>query len=161
MTQKEYARHAGISEAQVSKYKKQGVLDGAFRKKGKQYFIVSAIADKLLDKHLDPSFRKKSDSPGDEKESFVEARTWTERYKAADRKLSYEIKAGKWILKNEVRDKLFRVGRIARDQFLNFGPRNAAVLAAESDEGKILEICNREIETILKDFILAINEVAK
>ena len=94
--------------------------------------------------------RKKNEGQGD---SFIEARTESERYRASEKKLNYEIKQGKWIPKAQVRDDSFKAGRIFRDAMLNIPPRVSAILAAETDEHKIGRILIKEIEQGLKEIV--------
>ena len=163
MTQAEYSRHRGVSRKQVTYYKNQGYLTGAFRRRNGKIWIVSAVADRLLNQRLDPAYTKSS-KLGDKKLSekshqFLEAKTWEARFKAASRKLEFEIKTGKYLLKSFVRDGNFRAGRIFRDSLLNIGPRVAPILASESSEEKILELLQKEFNQILKDFIRNLNKV--
>jgi hypothetical protein len=96
-------------------------------------------------------------------DTFIQARTWSERYKAAERKLNYEIKQAKWVSKAQVRDESFKAGRILRDALLNIPPRVAAVMAAEFgidiDEHAVLRILHREHENALKEFIRMMNAI--
>ena len=170
MTRKQFAEHQGISEVQVSKDNKAGYLEGCWRRKGKKYYIVSGIADKHYAERKNPGLRKgvrisgtPSDAPpstddkmgGDlQSGDYLSARTWETRFKAAIRKLDYEIKTGKYILRQKVKDQAFMAGRIFRDAILNIGPRIAPILAAESDERKIQDV-------LTKEFNAALNELAK
>jgi hypothetical protein len=179
MTVSEYARHRRVSKAYISKIKSRGMLKGALvQKKNERYpRIDSKRADKILGEVQDPNYTKESPTgqvkaqakkkggngqgkepleptaPGSGDQSFIDARTWSERYKAADRKLAYEIKAGKWILKAEVRDQAFKAARLARDTFLNISPRIGAIVAGEKDEEKCVEIIHKEILEAINEYI--------
>lgn len=168
MTFAEFAKHRGVSRAYISKIKNRGMLNGALvQRKGEKYPRVdSRKADQILDSNQDPNFTKgsgtdqiKSIGKGgnggagsarppatDTKDqSFLDARIETEKYKAADRKLAFEIKSGKWILKADVFDQAFKAGRIFRDSLLNVGPRIASIVAGEKNEEKCLEIIHKEL----------------
>ena len=174
----EYARHRKVSKAYISKIKGQKVLDKAIVKKDGRAKIDSKKADKILAESQDPNFGKdspaaqtkalakggkqkkkksrakeplESEESGDQ--SFVQARTWSERYKAADRKLAFEIKSGKWILKADVRNQGFKVARLCRDGLLNIGPRVVDLIMGEKDKNKALEIINKEVNEVLKELV--------
>lgn len=162
MTQKEYAESRKVSPSLITKFKQLGYLKGAFSKKpgGSQVFIVSARADKVLEERLSKAHTKEHRFDGMKKVSeegrtdalkYSEARTWSERYKAADMKLSYEIRQGLWLRKEEVEETLFKVARIIRDNLLNIPVRVGAILAAESDENKCVEILTKEQKAALNE----------
>ena len=174
MTAREFARHRKVDPSQVTRWKKKGFFrDALVKQKGKRRVLInSEKADDLLEKNLDPNYRKGGAvttkdrvpeidvAPDPEKgveDTFIEARTWSERYKAAERKLNYEIKQGKWVSKAQVRDESFKAGRIMRDTLLNIPPRVAAILAAELgfevDEHIILRALQKEHEYALKEFV--------
>ncbi len=164
MNQAQYARHRGVNRVQITKLKNKGFFDGCWRKKSGKLHLVSVLADKRWESDLHPAYvkgaRVTDDVPADtEKASdgeitgqdYKTARTWVERFKAANQKLDFEIKTGKYILKSDVTDANFRAGRIFRDALLNIGPRVAPILAAEKSESKILKILKKEHTSILKE----------
>ena len=174
MTFAEYARHYGCAKSYITKIRKAGMLDAALvEQNGARYPKVdSEIADKVLKEAKDPNYGKGSpeadvkgltggqntpDSPleslskGDQ--TFLKARVMTETYKAADRKLVFEIKSGRWIEKSIIREQLFKASRIFRDNLLNIGPRIAAMVVAEKNETKVLQILQKEHSQALKDLI--------
>lgn len=175
MSAREFARHRSVDPSQVTRWKKKGFFKSALvRQKGKKRVLInSAKADDLLEQNLDPNHRKggptttkdfanqvEVEIPGTTEkaeDTFVQARTWSERYRAAERKLNYEIKQGKWIPKAQVRDEAFKAGRIFRDTILNIGPRVAAILAAEEDEHTILRLLQQEHEQALKEVVRMMN----
>jgi hypothetical protein len=163
MSQAEYARSRGVSKSMITRFKQRGYLDGALVEKDGKTLLDSEKADELLAERLDPSCGGKRNS--DEKEltpedrSFLEARTWSERYRAADRKLTFEIRQGLWIKKSEVREHNFAITRVCRDHLLNIPGRCAAMLATESDQAKIMELLNKEITTALEDLVLALGAI--
>ncbi len=102
-------------------------------------------------------FAGKLKKSGDQ--SFIEARTACERYKAANRKLDLEIKEGKWILKTDAFDLTFRAARNARDAMLNMPARVAAVVAAETNEKKIRKILMSEIKQIVDELTRKLEKI--
>ena len=165
MTQAEYARHCGVTPKTVSIWKSdpRGFLVWRSRKKIK--YIHTEASDKGREAHQDPAKKKgaRVDDQvpgGDLKEhDYKTARTWVERYKAANQKLQYEIKVGKYILKEDVGRDNFKAGRIFRDALLNIGPRIAPILAAENNEHKILEILKAEHTGVLKEIIKSLEKI--
>ncbi|MCP4623987.1 MAG: hypothetical protein GY850_10690 [bacterium] len=85
-------------------------------------------------------------------QSFIDARTACERYKAANRKLDLEIKEGKWILKADAFDLSFQAARNARDALLNLPARVAAIVAADTDEKRCRKIIYKEMKQIIDEF---------
>ncbi|MCP4623158.1 MAG: hypothetical protein GY850_06460 [bacterium] len=85
-------------------------------------------------------------------QSFIDARTKCEQYKAAERKLNFEIKEGLWIKKTDAFNLTFRAARNARDAMLNMPARVAAIIAAEPDEKKCRKIIYKEMKQIIDEF---------
>jgi len=165
LTQAEIARLHGVSRQAISKQK--GALRVSKRKRGGKTLYDSDVFDKERSDNQDPAKKKGArvsdqDAPGvDSNQDYKTARAWVERYKAANQKLLYEIKTGKYILKSHVKDANFKAGRIFRDALLNIGPRVASILAAESDEHKVLEILKVEFTSALNEMVKALNDVVK
>lgn len=168
VTLKEFAEKVGIDQSYASKLKKRGVLDKALVKvNGRKIPKVDLVKGKrLLKKNLDPNFTKKeaaskarSKNGNNNNTSFSEARTETEIYKAAERKLNLEIKQGQYLHVAVFEDQAYQAARIFRDSLLNIGPRIAAIVAVETDEIKILEILNREFKTILKELFQKLGKI--
>ena len=179
MSAREFARHRSVDPSQVTRWKKKGFFRSALvKQKGKRRVLIdSNKADAILEENLDPNYRKGGGATtkelargvepeaeievpevkGKTEDTFIQARTWSERYRAAERKLNYEIKQGKWIPKAQVRDEAFKAGRIFRDAILNIGPRIAAILASETDEHKILRVLQVEHEQALKELVRMMN----
>ena len=155
MTQSEYAKYRGCSKQTISKFKRLGYLDGAFRKKagGAKRLIVSVIADKLLKQNLDPAYTNRSDSKDDlsQDEGFLKARTWSQRYKAAHSKLEFEAKAGRYVLKSEVRDGVFKATRLIQSILEDFPAKIAPGIALQTEEFKVVEALNKEFGELLRD----------
>jgi len=164
MSQAEYARSRGVSKSAITRFKQRGYFEGAIFEKDGKTLLDSEKADELLAERLDPSRGGKRDESekesSPEERSFLEARTWSERYRAADRRLTYEIRAGKYILKSEVREQNFAIARIARDQLMNMSARLTPLIAAETDASRITELLDTEIRAVIEDYIRALGAVA-
>jgi hypothetical protein len=173
VTQTEFAKRVGVSQARISSLFSDGVFNGATVKEGKRSLIDVEAGKKKLRMTLDPTNDSKIRSVigggnPQKKEvavesgntrtggikpviDFSQARTLNEQYKAAIRKLEYEEKTGKLVDAAKVREAAFSVGRRIRDALLNLPDRLAAILAAEGEEGKIREHLNREFIAVLEE----------
>jgi len=167
-----FAEKMNISGAMVSKLRAQGVLDAALVwPEGKKRPVLDlAIATNAYHENQDPNFSKvgapqiksnddlagEADESQAGRQSFIQARTWSERYRAAERKLSYEIRQGKWVLKADVKNETFKAGRVLRDHMMNIPARCAAVVAAKSKKKE------KEIYQLLRaEMISGLNECIK
>lgn len=173
MTAKEYAHHRGVNPSYISHIKKKGFLDSALVEQDgkKRVLIDSEKADAALDAILDPNYRKggpvttkgQIDEQGirssGSNDTFIQARTESERMRAADRKLNYEIKLGKWVLKSQIRDETFKAGRIFRDAMLDIPNRIDAILAAETDRHTVNRLLTEEIELVLKELVRMLGQM--
>jgi len=172
VTFSKFAEEMNISGAMVSKLKSQGVLDAALVwPDGKKRPVLDlAIAKKAYIENQDPNFSKggtpaiksNDDLSGEVdgsqagRQSFIQARTWSERYRAAERKLSYEIRQGKWVLKADIKNESFKAARVLRDHLMNIPARCAAVVAAKSKKKE------KEIYQLLRaEMISGLNECIK
>jgi hypothetical protein len=166
ITQAEFARQIGKTPALVTKLKKQGLFDKALVKKNGKTYLDQKKAHTAYEKNLDPNYKsatpqiknrkKKGNGEGTETlkdDSFLQWRTYTEQYKAAERKLDYEVKAGKYVKKSEVERLGFKIGRQLRDDILNIPARFAAVIAAKSKkkEKEVYQLLRKEANIILRD----------
>jgi hypothetical protein len=168
-----FAEHIGTSGAMVSKLRSQGVLDAAlvWPEGAKRPVLDLDIALKSYKESQDPNYTSGTpqikgnddlDESTDEsqagRQSFIQARTWSERYRAADRKLNFEIRQGKWVLKADVKNKSFKAGRVLRDHFMNIPARCAAVVAAKSKkkEKEIYQLLRKEMISGLDECIKAL-----
>jgi hypothetical protein len=170
----EFAKAAGITKPMVSKLRAMGVMNGALiEQPGKKRVLVDIDkALKLYNERVDPNFRKATrvsatGKNGQEQKpkasgqtSFIDARSISEQYKAAKLKLEYEINKGLWLEKSVVKDDCFRAARLARDSFLNIPSRVAALVAAESQQGRCYRIIHKEIKDALDDFIRQLKTMA-
>lgn len=158
----QFAKEIGKTPAYVTKLRNQGVLNTALVPiKGKKRVKVDLERGlQLYQERMDPNFVKSDitipkGKNGDKSgtETFVEARTLNEKYKAANNQLNYEIKQGQYIHRSLVEDHAYRAARICRDTILNIGPRVAAILAAEKDEIKILKILDEEHKEAMNELV--------
>jgi hypothetical protein len=172
----DFAAAAGISQPMVTKLRAMGVMDGALIKQpGKKRVLVDIDkALKFYNERMDPNFRKATRfgrTPDNKKngatqaksggQSFVDARSISEQYKAAKLKLEYEVNKGLWLKKSDVTDKAFRAARLMRDTFQNIPSRISALVAAESDQSQCYRIINDELKEALNEYVRQLKGLAK
>jgi len=83
---------------------------------------------------------------------YSRARAVRENYLARLAKIDYEERTGKLVSKGEVQVAAFNRFRQFRDQMLNIPDRLAALLAAETEPGKVYETLASEIRKALNEF---------
>jgi hypothetical protein len=133
--------------------------DPNFTKGSDPNFTKGSPADqtKALSKKAAPKKKSRATEPLEPEDakdqSFIQARTWSERYRAADRKLAFEIKSGKWIEKAVVRDQGFRAARLCRDGLLNIPARIVPLIIGEKDTNKAMELATKEINEVLGELV--------
>jgi len=159
LTQAEIARKHGVTRQAICKHK--DALKVARRKIGNKILYDFDVFEAERSKSQNIRVTSEPESSGVGEQDYKTARTWVERYKAANQKLQYEIATKKYLLKSEVETDVFNITRIFRDGLLNIGPRITSLLAAEKDEHKILEILKTEHNSVLNEMVKAIRKVGK
>lgn len=147
ITPYQYAKRIGKSKQYISTLVKQGKL---ILKDGK---IDPQQADKRLEeiKNLARD-RSNGGSKKKEKISFWDAQARKEVAKAKLAELEYEMKIGKVIDAEEIYNEQFKKARILRDNILNIPDRILPLLNAEKKISKQMEMFQRELRLILKEF---------
>ncbi|HZT29260.1 MAG TPA: hypothetical protein VFA33_05220 [Bryobacteraceae bacterium] len=152
MSQRQYAKHVGLSRAAVQKAINSGRIstlsDGR---------IDSDTADREWRENTEArpagaSKRQHDDDDAFGASQYTKARAVREHYQARLAKLEYEEKVGSLISKDEVQIATFNKFRQYRDGMLNIPDRVAAMLAAETDAAKCYEILATEIRKALNEF---------
>ncbi len=163
MNQVEFARAIGVSQAAVSKYIRAGKLKKSVSEAGGRYVIDYKKAIKELGKNLDPAFRKKAEastvvggSAPDGRPDYTTQRTRTEKAKADLAELNVAKAVGEVVAKADVEHVVFKNVRVLRDAVFNIGPRLAPILAAETDEKKIVKMMHDEHSTVFDDLAKAL-----
>lgn len=160
LTQAAYAKHAGISAAQVSKYVKDGRLKRARKMVSGRKLIDRDIADEVLNTDVDPvqraaqakakakkagveyvaptseevqEMQSKVKTAGVGQLSLVEAQRIQAQFKAALLKLEYEEKLKTLVKREQVDVDFFNIARRVRDAILNIPDRIGAELASSTD----------------------------
>jgi len=175
LTVKEYAKHRGIAERSVRRYLADGLIPASAQiRKGRFLFIDRGKADKALsksittrkellggkeDRVLPPPAGKATpaqivqttEKAGTSGLSFHDARTLSQRYKAALLRLELDEKTGRLVEAEQVKIAAFNKSRAIRDSLLNITDRVAPILAAETDEFRVAEILNQELKAALEE----------
>lgn len=161
MTQAQYAEHRQISQPRIATLIKVGKLEGAYKKKGRRYFIDPDRADRLLDQNLNPIYRPGGPDPGgpDPAEPFAKkagnGRTMSEAarlhmwYRAALAKLKYERESGALVSKEDVAKQANHFGQLVRTHLESLPAKLAPELAGMRSPKKIAETLQQEIRQVL------------
>src|SRR5205823_3589639 len=102
-----------------------------------------------------PATAREHTEPAPKLESGLEyskARAIRESYLARLAKIDFEERSGKLVSSDEVQVAAFNRFRQFRDHMLNISDRLAAVLAAESNPGRVHELLAAEIRKALEEF---------
>lgn len=176
---KEYAEMKGVSHVAVGKWIKSGKLGPigvAVIKKGRLWLIDTQKADAYYSDNMRPTNQRtlfhdtsneseeSIEKMGDEKpkkskksdriadlNTYGGATTWKTMYEALLRQQEYEIKAGIYVLAEEVKAAAFNKARIIRDTLLNIPDRLSPILASELDQDKIYQLLSGEIKLVLEE----------
>lgn len=152
VSQSEYARRRGISEAMVSKYKSSGrlALDDSGR-------VLVTESDALLADVLDPlRGGNRTATAGQDKISYLEAKTEEARARAAKAGMEAELMAGSLVRVAEVEAEAFARARGAQELLMALPDRMSPLLAVESDPAKVHVLLTDELRRVCQ----AIAEVA-
>jgi hypothetical protein len=170
VTVSEYAKKRGIHERSVRRYLAEGLIPAAAQiREGRFLFIDQGKADKALSTHattrkellgdvsLPPAGKavpaqmvQTTEKAGTAGLSFHDARTLTQRYKAALMKIELDEKTGRLVDSEQVKVAAFNSARAVRDSLLNITDRISPILAAEKDQNRVAEILTAEIKTALE-----------
>lgn len=155
MNAAQYAKHRGVSKAQVGKYIDQGTITA--RRVGRGWQIDPDVADRELDANKAPDRGGRNGGPdelgggaGQSAVSFSRARAVRETYAARILQLEFEEKSGRLVDKNELRLMLAKLHMAVRDNLRTIPDRVAPVLAAETDQAKIHALLLKEIGQALE-----------
>ena len=154
ISQAEYARHRGKSRQYISRLAKAGVL---VMRNGK---VDVGASDAVLDDRpvaVEPNESVPStqaqpgaETPGQQPNSYAQAKLAEMVYRAKLRRLDYETRSGKLISADEVKAKWFVIERQIRDKLLAIPAKLSPQLAAIGDAREVRELLDTEITTILR-----------
>jgi hypothetical protein len=161
MTQAQYAKHRQISQPRIAKLIRVGKLNGAYRKKGRRYFINPAKADQLLDQNLNPIYRDAGPGRPEEKagaplptkssngRSMAEATRNLTWLRVALTKLKYDKERGALVPKDQVARQATNVGLLVRTHLESLPAKIAPELAGMRSPKKIAERLQHEMRVVL------------
>ena len=161
MTKTEYARYRGVSQPNVSKLARNGVLV----MRGDKIDVVATdkvLDDKPVEELEEPqpirtAPRAGGDAPpAQNRTSYAEARTIKMVFDAKLARLQFETKQGKLIEAEAVRLRISEHVRMLRDGLLGLPDRLSSTLAAESDPRKVHVMLKAEIARELEALANAI-----
>lgn len=162
MTQSQYADHRQISQPRIAKLISQGKLDGAFKKRGRRYFIDPERADRILAQNLNPKFEKRGTNKkidvgeGNKPPAVTPGRTLNEAqrlqtwYRAALMKLKFEKESGALVPKDQVNKQMAMLGNVVRTHLESLPSKLAPELSGLRSVKEIATCLQREITDILK-----------
>jgi hypothetical protein len=148
MTQAEYARHRGKSRQYISRLAKAGVL---VMRAGK---VDVASSDAVLDDRPEPVSERVTATPTDVAPAgttFAQAKTADMVFKAKLRKMEYDVRMGKLVEAELVKQRWSAVLRLIVDRILAWPNRLAPEVAALTDERQVREAILREARALIND----------
>jgi hypothetical protein len=148
MTQAEYARHRGKSRQYISRLAKAGVL---VMRAGK---VDVASSDAVLDDRPEPVSERVTSSPAEVAPAgttFAQAKTADMVFKAKLRKMEYDVRMGKLVEAELVKQRWSAVLRLIVDRILAWPNRLAPEVAALTDERQVREAILREARALIND----------
>lgn len=148
VTQAEYARHRGKSRQYISRLAKAGVL---VMRAGK---VDVASSDAVLDDRPEPVSERVTASPAEVAPAgttFAQAKTADMVFKAKLRKMEYDVRMGKLVEAELVKQRWSAVLRLIVDRILAWPNRLAPEVAALTDERQVREAILREARALIND----------
>lgn len=148
MTQAEYARHRGKSRQYISRLAKAGVL---VMRSGK---VDASASDAVLDDRPEPVSERVTATPADVAPTgttFTQAKTADMVFKAKLRKMEYDLRTGKLVEAEIVKQRWSSILRLIVDRILAWPNRLAPEVAALTDERQVREAILREARALIND----------
>jgi len=165
LTIKDYAKSRGISDKYIYRMISEGVIPKtALTKKGGKTLVEKERADIGLDRNTTSALRDDKPLPpvsenvqietsrraGTEKLSLNDAKTLTQRYRAALLKIELDEKTGRLIDSELIKISAFNKARAVRDALLNIPDRISPIIAAESNQNTVAELLTQELKNALE-----------
>jgi hypothetical protein len=148
MTQAEYARHRGKSRQYISRLAKAGML---VMRDGK---VDVAASDAVLDDRPEPVSERVVAAPIDAASTgttFAQAKTADMVFRARLRKMEYDVRMGKLVEAELVKQRWSAIYRLIVDRILAWPNRLAPEVAALTDERQVRDVILREARALLND----------
>ena len=148
MSQAEYARHRGKSRQYISRLAKAGVL---VMRGGK---VDVAASDAVLDDRPEPVSERVAAAPADSTPTgttFAQAKTADMVFKAKLRKMEYDVRMGKLVEAELVKQRWSAIYRLIVDRIMAWPNRLAPEVAALTDERQVREVILREARALVNE----------
>ena len=149
MSQAEYARRRGKSRQYISRLAKAGVL---VMRGGK---VDAAASDAVLDDRPEPVSERVVTAPAEATSSgtttFAQAKTADMVFKAKLRKMEYDVRMGKLVEAELVKQRWSAIYRLIVDRILAWPNRLAPEVAALTDERQVREVILREARALVNE----------
>jgi hypothetical protein len=148
MSQAEYARHRGKSRQYISRLVKAGVL---VMRGGK---VDADASDAVLDDRPEPVSERVVAALSEGAPSgttFAQAKTADMVFKAKLRKMEYDVRMGKLVEAELVKQRWSTIYRLIVDRILAWPNRLAPEVAALTDERQVREAILREARALVND----------
>ncbi len=149
MSQAEYARHRGKSRQYISRLAKAGVL---VMRGGK---VDAAASDAVLDDRPEPVSERVVMAPAEAASTgattFAQAKTADMVFKAKLRKMEYDVRIGKLVEAELVKQRWSAIYRLIVDRILAWPNRLAPEVAALTDERQVREVILREARALVNE----------
>ena len=148
MTQAEYARHRGKSRQYISRLAKAGVL---VLRGGK---VDVDASDAVLDDRPEPVSERVAAAQADVAPAgttFAQAKTADMVFKAKLRKMEFDLRTGKLVEAEIVKQRWSTILRLIVDRILAWPNRLAPEVAALTEERQVREAILREARALIND----------
>lgn len=148
MTQAEYARHRGKSRQYISRLAKAGVL---VLRGGK---VDVGASDAVLDDRPEPVSERVAAAQADVAPAgttFAQAKTADMVFKAKLRKMEFDLRTGKLVEAEIVKQRWSTILRLIVDRILAWPNRLAPEVAALTEERQVREAILREARALIND----------
>jgi len=148
MTQAEYARHRGKSRQYISRLAKAGVL---VLRGGK---VDVGASDAVLDDRPEPVSERVAAAHADVAPAgttFAQAKTADMVFKAKLRKMEFDLRTGKLVEAEIVKQRWSTILRLIVDRILAWPNRLAPEVAALTEERQVREAILREARVLIND----------
>ena len=148
MTQSEYARHRGKSRQYIHRLAKAGVL---VMRGGK---VDVAASDAVLDDRPEPVSERVAAAPVEVTSgatTYAQAKTADMVFRAKLRKLEYDVRMGKLVEAELVKQRWSSIYRVIVDRILAWPNRLAPELAALTDERQVRDVITREARALINE----------
>lgn len=147
ITKSEFARRHGFSKQYVTELIRTGVLQEENGKLEEDDADYALSLKRAMGRERHAKNARKSEL----QELYIKAKLKNEIEKGRILKLEAAEKAQSLIPADQVRETLFRKGRVIRDAFLNLPDRVSSIVATMQDAREIHILLSKEIRTILED----------